>query len=452
MFQIFADLRPLATCAIAFVFCSLHPVRADAQSAPAEAAEASDADETWSLHGQTTFIFQHRGSVRSPYRGENSFGPNPQDRETWTATAFLGRRLWDGGALFWNPESTQGHGLNDVTGIAGFVNGEGSRAGSDEPRLSTARLFFRQTFGLGGGREKVEDDANKLGGEIDVSRVTITAGKFAAIDVFDDNAFSHDARTQFLNWALVANGAWDFPADAKGYSWGVAAELNQPDWAMRAGAFLLPRKANGKRLDGDPSRALGGVVEFEVRPDFGLGPAKLKALAYANHAHMGSYERALALAPTAPDVTATRAYRTKFGFGLNLEQPIGDDVGLFARVGRNDGRSETWAYTEIDRTLSVGASVRGAAWNRNDDTVGVALVVNGLARDHRRYIAAGGLGFILGDGRLAYAPERILEAYYRFSLIKPIDVTLDVQHVDNPAYNRDRGPADIVGGRLHVEF
>lgn len=419
---------------------------------PARAVAEDKIEETVSLHYQATAVFQRHGGFTAPYSGNNSLSPRFEAKNSYTTTLFAGARLWDGGEVYFNPEIAFGRGLSNVTGIAGFPNGEISRVSGPDPTLYRARLFLRQTFGLGGEKEYVEPDQNQRAGWQDASRVVLTVGNLSALDIFDDNAYTQDPRAHFMNWALMANGAWDYPADARGYSWGAAIEYIRPGWALRAGSLLMPKTANGLPLDYKIASAHGDVVELE-RSYALLGQAgKFRLMAYVNHAHMGSYRSAIDDPSAGLDIASTRQYRTKRGFGMNIEQGLTENAGAFLRAGWNDGKTETFAFTEIDRTVSGGASINGKGWERPKDTLGIAGVLNGLSRDHRDYLAAGGLGFIIGDGRLSYGSERIAEIYYSLEAAKGISISLDYQHVVNPAYNRDRGPVTIWSTRVHYEF
>ncbi len=437
----------------------LRAAEADTPSAPASGSEPSaglaigapPSSPGWTLHAQTTFIEQMHPGFDAPYSGMNSLDPNEEWKHTVSFTLFLGHTLWRGAALYYDPEVTQGEGLSDTLGVAGFPNGEGSRASSVTPQYDTARLFLRQVVNLGGKSSTVEDDPNQVAQAQDENRLTFTLGKLSATDVFDDNAYSHDARTQFLNWALVDDGAWDYPADGKGYTGGFTAEWTLPSRTLRYGIFMEPQVANELPLDDRVDKAYGQAFEWEERYASGGRPGALRALAFWNRAHMGSYQAALD-GPSPPDVTLSRAYRSKAGAGLDWEQEVSDGVGLFARAGFNDGRAETWAYTEIDRTVSGGAALGGGRWGRPTDTLGVAGVANGLSALHREYLAAGGYGFIVGDGRLSYDPEEILETYYSWKPVKWIAATLDYQFVRNPGYNHDRGPVNVLAVRIHAEY
>jgi high affinity Mn2+ porin len=421
----------------------------------AEPTAAKPEEERFSAHFQATVITQHHGSFASPYAGRNSLQPEEPRRTSVTSTLFLGARLpWAGGELYFDPEVAGGEGFSGVSGIAGFTNGEMPRVSSPEPQPYVARLFFRQTFGLGGQREHVASDQNQLAGWHDVSRITVTFGKFAAPDFFDKSAYSDGPRSQFENWALMENGAWDYPADTRGYTIGFTVELNRPRRAVRYGLYTMPKVANGMAFDFRLGKAHGQALELEERWTLGPHPGTVRVLAYRNNAHMGTYREAIDRpGPNGPDITLSETYSAKFGFGLNAEQEITRDLGAFGRLGWNDGRTETFVFTEIDRTASLGLSLKGTGWHRPDDVVAVAAVANGLSRDHRDYLAAGGYGFIIGDGRLPhYQPEAIGELYYLFKLADHVFLTGDVQYVRHPAYNPDRGPVVVDGIRAHVEF
>ncbi|MHB9119520.1 MAG: carbohydrate porin [Burkholderiales bacterium] len=420
---------------------------------PAFASEPSDAaDESLSVHLQATVVNQSHGGFSARYSGQNSLADERESHYSVTSTLFLGARLWQGGELYWNPEVAFGRGLSGVLGVAGFPNGEIARVGSANPTFYTARFFVRQTFALGGESETVEPDQNQLGSRYPASRVVVTAGKLSALDIFDDNAYSHEPRSQFLNWSLMTNGAWDYPADARGYTEGVAAEYIRPGWAARLGVFAEPQEANGLPMNDNWSQAHGAALELEKGYSLAGRAGKVRLLAFSNRARMGSYRTTLDMPAYALDITRSRQYSSKNGWGVNLEQSLSDAIGGFLRAGWNDGKTESWAFTEIDRTLSFGALANGKAWRRPNDSFGAAVALNGLSRDHRDYLAAGGYGFIVGDGALNYGNESILEAFYSLGLAKGLGLSLDYQRAVHPGYNRDRGPVDIWSSRLHYEF
>ena len=344
----------------------------------ARADDAGEAASAWSLHAQTTYILQMHPGFDADYSGPNSLVASQESRHTVSVTGFLGRALWPGASLYYDPEVTVGQGLSGTLGIAGFPNGEGTRASSNTPQYDTARLFIRQVIDLSGESSRIDDAPNQVAGKEDANRLTFTVGKFSATDVFDANAYSHDARSQFLNWALVDDGAWDYPADAKGYTVGFAAEWTAGNITLRYGIFMEPREANMLPLDSRVDRAHGQVLEWERRYLVGSHPGTVRPRVYWNQAHMGLYQAALE-EPGTPDIISTRAYRSKAGAGLSWDQEVADQVGVFARAGFNDGRTETWAYTEIDRSISTGLSVGGKAWGRAGDTLGVAALANALS-------------------------------------------------------------------------
>ena len=407
----------------------------------------------FTAHGQTTVITEKHDDFHAPYAGPNSLPRHEGEATSVTATLFLGTRIWNGGEVYFNPEIAGGQGFGGVTGLAGFPNGEIPRVGTPEPRPYVARLFLRQTFDLGGDREYIEDAPNQIAGFHDARRVVLTAGKFGAIDFFQSNNFSNDPRAQFENWALFTNGAWDYPADVRGYTEGAVVEYSEPKWTLRYAAMTEPTKANGGTFDSNVPAALGHALEFERRYSMQDHPGVIRVMGYANSAHMGNYRQAIDRAVgSIPDVTKTRGYRIKYGLGLSADQEITKNLGIFARLGWNDGRTESWAFTEIDESASLGLSLKGTGWHRADDVVGIAGVLNGLSKDHRDYLRAGGRGFIIGDGRLNYGLERIVEGYYLIKLADHIFITADAQYIANPAYNQDRGPVFVGGVRVHIEF
>ena len=406
----------------------------------------------WSLHGQTTAVEEWHYGFPSPYQGLESLQGAEEDKHTLSATLFLGRRLWEGAEIYIDPEVTQGAGLSGTQGIAGFPNGEATHASGNSPSYDTARLFIRQTIGLGGETESLGDDENQFAGVQDVDRVVLTAGRLAATDVFDDNAYSHDPRTQFLNVALMDSGAWDFPADTKGYTGGFTAQLNRKSWALGYGAFMEPAEANGSVLDKRLLEAWGQILQWDRRYSWGAHAGTVRCFAFLNRADMGSYAEAVDYPAADLNVIKTRSYRCKEGVGLSWDQELVPSLGAFARLSWSDGRTETWAFTEIDSSAAAGLSLQGAAWARKNDTLGLAGVVDGLSSEHRHYLAAGGYDFSIGDGRLAYAAEEIAECYYAWQPFPSFSLSADYQFVANPAYNSSRGPVSVFGFRAHCSF
>lgn len=447
--------RKLAGLATAFgtLCCRLMALAEEpAATPPGGATKEVPAQEQWSVHFQATVIPQGHGHFNSPYEGKNSIASVNEIRTSYTSTLFLGGRLWQGAELFVNPELSGGRGIGGVVGIAGFPNGDIARVGKPEPTVSLARLFLRQTVGLGGEQERLASEPNQAAGSVDVSRLTFTAGKYSANDLFDDNAYSHDPRTQFMNWALMDNGAWDYPADTRGYTWGGAVELNQPRWALRYGLFGVPKEANGLTFDHHLDKAHSHNLELGIRYQLAEHPGTARVLGYWTRAHMGNYRHTLDTPAFNLDITRSRTYSSKYGFGLSVEQELTKDLGAFMRVGWNDGHTESWMFTEIDQTASLGLSLKGTSWHRPGDVFGLAGLANGLSEDHKDYLAAGGNGFLLGDGRLNYAPEETLETYYLFKITKWFSVTADYQFISHPGYNADRGPVHVGAVRIHAEF
>jgi high affinity Mn2+ porin len=417
-----------------------------------EGNPAPEKEDWYSVHGQGTIVSQGNWKFRSPYQGANSLLPILSLRTTETATLYLDVRPWQGTEVIFNPEISGGEGLSHTLGLAGFPNGEATRVGEIQPTPYVARLLLRETIGLDGDPEKTENGPNQLAGYRDIDRITISIGKMSATDIFDDNRYSHDPRTQFLNWSLMYTGAWDYPANARGYTYGMTVDFNTRYVALRYGVFAEPTVANGQDFDPRFLKANGHMLETEYRYELADHPGRVHLWGYLNHAHMGQYREALAEMPVNPNITLTRAYRIKYGFGMNLEQELTTDLGFFLRAGWNDGQSESWAFTEIDQTVAMGLSWKGRLWHRPKDEAGTALVVNGISNAHRDYLAAGGLGFIIGDGRLRYAPEEIAELYYNWELREGINVTADFEGVNHPAYNQDRGPVGIFALRVHFAY
>jgi high affinity Mn2+ porin len=406
------------------------------------------------VRGQATYVWQRKPAFDAPYSGQHSLRPERERSYSFTATAALGFRPWRDGEIYFDPELAQGVPLSGLTGLGGFSNGEIARTSGSTPKLYKARLFLRQTWNQGGGSERQDAEMNQLAGFADRSRVVLTAGNVSVSDLFDDNAYSHDPRTQFLNWSLMTHGAFDFAADARGYTWGAALEIYRDAWALRSGRFAQPRQPNQMELDPKLFRHYGDQVELEHRHDLAGRAGAVRLLAFRNRARMASYADALdAAAGGTPELGAVRdGEKVKTGYGVNVEQSISSDVGAFARASRADGKTETYAFTEIDRSVSGGVLVKGAPWKRTEDTVGLALARNGLSNTHRDYLAAGGLGFFLGDGRLNYRPEQIVETFYRFAVTKALALSVDFQRIANPGYNADRGPVRIGSLRLHADF
>jgi high affinity Mn2+ porin len=406
----------------------------------------------WEIHGQTTYLPQGYPSFRAPYTGTNSLTPAPQAQATWSNSLFLNAKLWEGGEVYYNPELLQGFGLNDTVGVAGFPNGEAQKSNFPYPHYNTSRLFLRQTFGFGGEQEELASSQLQMANKVDVSRLTLQAGKFAVIDVFDGNSYAKDTRKDFMNWSMWAPGAMDYSADKVGLSYGATAEFNQKQWALRGGYFLMQSVSNSNSFDTNVFQRGMYIAELETRYTLFSQPGKLRTIAWLNSANSGSYRDTLNNPAFNLDISQTRTGRIKYGYVINLEQAVTDDIGLFGRWSWNDGKTEIMAFTDIDASLSMGTSIKGTRWGRPDDVIGLGGAINSLSRDHRDFIAAGGLGILIGDGQLNYRRERILETYYAYALTKALTLTADYQLITNPAYNADRGPVHVFSGRFHGEF
>jgi high affinity Mn2+ porin len=408
--------------------------------------------DRWEIHGQTTYLPQGYPGFRAPYTGTNSLTPAPQAQATWSNSLYLNARLWEGGEVYYNPELLQGFGLNDTVGAAGFPNGEAQKSNFPYPHYNTTRLFLRQTFGFGGEQEELPSGSLQLASKVDVSRLTLQAGKFAVMDIFDGNAYAKDTRKDFMNWSMWAPGAFDYSADKVGLTYGATAELNQKHWALRSGYFLMQSVSNVNSFDTRVFERGTYVLELETRYQLFSQPGKLRTIAWLNSANSGSYRETLNNPAFNLDIAQTRTGRIKYGYVVSLEQALTDELGLFGRWSWNDGKTEIMAFTDIDASLSLGLSIKGARWGRPDDVIGIGGAINALSNDHRDFIAAGGLGPLIGDGALNYRRERILETYYAYALNKQFTLTGDYQLITNPAYNADRGPVHVFSGRLHGEF
>jgi high affinity Mn2+ porin len=413
---------------------------------------AIEADR-FALHGQLTYVQQYVPRYHSPYVGPNSLIPN-QGRETSDITFYAGVRLWQGAEAWIDPEIDQGFGLNNTLGIAGFPSAEAYKVGNDYPYARVPRMFVRQTINLGGDVQKVDAGINQFAGSNTTDRLVLTVGKVSVSDMFDDNRYAHDPRNDFLNWALVDAGTFDYAADAWGYTYGGVAELYKDVWTLRVGVFDAPIVPNSVEVD-PRFEQFQSLFELERRYELLGQPGKVAVTGWFTRARLGNYNAAVSLAQltgTTADIAAVRQYTTRNGVAANLEQQISRDWGVFLRTGFASPNTEPDAFTDIDRTIAGGAVVSGRQWGRPDDTWGVAGIVNNISTSHQTFFNNGGLGIVIGDGQLPHPGlEQILETYYMF----PIDVwkvTFDYQFVNNPAYNRDRGPVSVFGTRLHMQF
>jgi hypothetical protein len=418
--------------------------------------DAPPPEEKWNLYYQATSIGDYHGKFRSPYSGPFSLRNETERDVSLTTTLFLGFRLDRDTQVYFNPEIAGGRGFSGVNGVANAPNGELPRVASATPKPYLARLYVTHDFGIGSEREAQESDENSLGGSRPATRYSITVGRFTVTDFFDNNKYSHDPRTQFLGWGVMYNGAFDYPADVRGYTWGWVHEFHAKRWALRYGSAAEPRVANGLRFDRRLFRDRGDLFEGELHYAPGGHEGTVRVLGFLLHTRSGDYAEAVRVAAanhTRPDITSVRQVGTlKSGVGVSAEQALTDSIGVFGRLGWNDGHSESFAFTAIDRLVTGGVSVAGKRWKRPQDVVASEITRSGISSIHRQYLAAGGYDFLVGDGALNYSPEMIWESYYSAKLGAGLTASIDAQHVSNPAYNRDRGPVWIASLRLHMEF
>jgi high affinity Mn2+ porin len=411
-------------------------------------------EESFAVHGQFTYVEQETAGFNAPYRGANSLLPN-RGAETADGTLYLGARLWHGAEIWANGEFDQGFGLADTLGAAGFPSGEAYKIGKNQPYLRLQRLFVRDTIDLAGESQPLEPAANQLGGMQSSDRVVVWLGKFSVVDVFDTNQYAHDARADFLNWSVLDAGTFDYAADAWGYTAGAAIEWYRGQWALRAGLFDLSDTPNSAHLE-PGFHEFQTDLEFEHRHELAGHTGRVMLTLFDSRGRMGLLDQAVQHAQSIRgpvDIAAVRRYRSRSGVSLDWEQQIAADLGAFLRIGKAAGNVEVYEFTDVDRTVSAGLSMKGPKWRRTDDTVGLALVNNSISAARENYLNAGGLGILIGDGRLPHAgPEQILESYYRAALGKYAHLSLDYQWINHPAYNRDRGPVPIVAVRLHAQF
>lgn len=435
--------------------------------------------EGWNFHGQTTIIPFFDAGFGAKYSGPNSLSPEAQRAGTISADLYLGAPLWKGAEFHSDLLMWQGFGLSNAFGLEASPDNDAYKAGTVDPRFMFAHFFVRQTIGLGGEQEDVPDGPFTLPGQRDVSRLTITAGRMAVTDIFDNNTYNHDAHSQFMSWTSTML-SWDFPADTIGYTTGIAIELNQKDWALRYGWFQLPGTPNGLTADdrifawpvepgeitsdGEFWKEWGMVLELERRWHIGDHPGAIRLQAWVDHGYLANYNAATALLLASPpnlntpqgvEITVPAAafgFYFKYGFGVNWEQEITKSVGIFGRLGWQDGQTAPAAYTDANWTVQLGTSIKGDTWHRPDDTFGLMGNLVGASSAQQAFLKAGGTGILNGDGNLSYAPELSFETYYDIAIAKSAHLAFDYQFFANPAFNRDRGPVNVFGARLHLEF
>jgi high affinity Mn2+ porin len=418
-----------------------------------EAAAMQDRLEElgWIIRGQSTFILQGHPGFSSPYRGENSMAPAPNARNTFSTDLVLGRRLWQGAEVIVNPSITRGFGLSNSVGAAAFPNNEAFRLGSTLPYLFVPRLFFRQTVALGSGTVPYDGDPMRFNAALPERRITFTLGKISTWDVFDDNRYSHDPRTQFINWALVGGAAVDYAADARGFTPGAVFEYDDGTWGLRTGIFQVSRQVNGLFLDPALTRAWQWLIQGDRFWRLADRPGAVRLL-YGLSSSRQSTWREISINGFDSFAKNPHGYRRKDMASINFEQEVADGIGIFGRATWNDGRTNNWMFTEVDRALSGGVSVSGGRWRRDGDTLGLATNIGWISRGRQSYLETGGIGFIVGDGRLNYQPEWVTELYYDARIAAGVNVALNYQFLANPAYNSDRGPIHLFALRLRTAF
>lgn len=426
-----------------------------------------DAPELYSVHAQTTNVVQAYPRFRAAYDGPNSFPSGGKANVGSTSNLFLGLRLWDGGAVYLNPEIDAGYGLANSVGAASYVDAAVAKVGRTAPYMRFQRYFLRQIIGLNGGERQKDPDSgsrsevlestqNQISGKVDKNRVILTLGKFAVGDVFDDNVYAHDPTTGFLNFAFNTMGALDYAADAWGYTYGLAAEWKQDWWTARAGVFQLSTIPNGFDIEPQLFRQFMGIVEFEARYDLFDQPGAIKFLAFGDNGYLSKIDDVIRYAYLTgqfpPSVDTARGRAVKTGGGINVKQQLAPYLGFFLRASMADGRYETVDYTDIDRSVAFGFVADGAFWGRDDDEIGLAGAFSGLQGSRVRFFELGGASVYIGDGALSYAGEKNMEAYYKIGFGKNIDATLDYQLLVNPAHNSARGPINVFGLRFRAAF
>ncbi len=435
------------------------------------------ADERFISQGQFTYMWHRKESFPAAYTNLNG-SPNslsPERERSWTSTAtmFLGVRPWHGGELYFVPEMITELPLSGLHGLGGsFQNGELEKNGRRQPTFYIARLFLRQTWGMGGESINVESGQMQLAKSMDSRRLVVTAGNLAVIDIFDRNAYAGDARQQFLNMNFMTYSAFDFAADARGYTWGLAGEYFHDDWAFRVGRFLPPHEPNQQRLSYSPKNFYGDHLEIERKHRI-LGQAgTLRVLVFRNVADMARWDDTIdafladpnknaanctsfnfgSTNAGAPDLCWVRKKNSKVGIGGSLEQSVTEDVGLFFRGMKADGQTEVDAFTSTDSSIAMGTIIKGTRWGRERDALGIGYAQNWISSAHVHYLSMGGIDNFIGDGKINYKPERAFELYYNINVNKFLWLTVDFQRVANPAYNADRGPVTMYGLRVHAEF
>ena len=434
-------------------------------------------DERWNFYGQVTYMHQWKSAFRALYTNlngsPNSLLPGAETSFTGTISLYFGLKVWDGGEIYAVPEVISMLPLSDLKGLGSAIqNFELQKNGSEKPIIYKSRAFFKQTFGLGGEKVRVASDPMQLGTMIDSRRIDLTVGNFSVLDFFDKNTFSGDLRRQFFNMAFLTYAAYDFAADARGYTVGVAGDFVYDDWAARYARVVVPMHPNQLELNYDIFQYYGDQIELEHKHELYDQPGVIRILGYRNRANMGKFSDAIAAFEanpaenaaactsfnygshnaTAPDLCWVRRPNIKMGIGVNFEQQLTDDIGVFFRGMYSDGKTEVYSYTSTDRSISLGGLMKGYRWNRNSDMLGIGYGQGWISKEHAAYLGMGGIDGFIGDGRINQVTERVVDIFYSFNVLNPIWITADYQHIDHPAYNADRGPVNIYGARVHIEF
>jgi high affinity Mn2+ porin len=434
-------------------------------------------DERWNAYGQFTWISSYKAPFSARYTNLNgankSLSAKAEHSFTATATLFLGLRLWPGAELYFVPEAISSRPLSELSGLGGSIqNFELQKQGNLTPTVYRSRTYLTQTFGLGAPAIPRASGPMQLGSTVDSRRLLVAFGNFSVLDFFDRNGVVGDPRRQFFNIAFLSHAAYDFAADSRGYSWGALLELHWDDWAVRAGRFTPPKEPNQLAIDFRFYKYYADQVELEHAHRVSGLPGAVRLLGYRNHENTGGFADAVAAfqrdsannaaacgSPNygsrnsgAPDLCWARRPRTKVGVGISFEQQVTDDIGLFARAMVSDGRSEVYSYTSADRSASIGGVVHGAAWHRPYDVVGVAYAAGFISPEHAEYLRLGGVDGFIGDGKLDKGSERVFELFYSLNAYRSLSLSADYQHISNPGYNRDRGPVNVLSGRVHAEF
>lgn len=425
-------------------------------------------DARYWISGQANVILQGRLPFHSPYEGPNSFQSGAEYKTSLLGTLYAAVRPWKSiryqNDLILDVESSGGRGLSEALGLAGFTNLDVVRNPDLGPKPYLARYGVHQVIGLTDETISQESGPFNVASSVPVRRIEFRAGKMSVPDFFDVNAVGSDSHLQLMNWTTDNNGAWDYAADTRGYTVGGMAEYDDQAWSIRYGLFAMPTVANGVDMDWAFSRAHGNNTEFELRHSWVRGrTGSTRILFYDNRAHMGNYREAVRdflngtdtarYGATRPDIILHERFGAlKYGVGFNTEQDLTENLRVFGRFGWNDGATESFAYTEVDQTVEAGGDYRGTRWHRPLDKAGLAVVSNAIKRDHQNYLKTGGLGFLLGDGNLSYGRENIVEGYYNWHAWRGLYYAVDVQHLNNPGYNRARGPVWVGSVRVHVDF